>query len=132
MCGAMFVCMPIAGLMAPADKWPYEPLALLLRDPFTMVANELGENRIIELMSNESEYGDEDSARFRLTDARMLPGRGLFSREPSMLKWKSVLANELGGCRSVSGPRVPRYSELRPMPVCVFFFFLVSKKKKIN
>lgn len=63
-----------------------------------IVARELGEKRIIELMSNESEYGDEDSARFRLTLARMLPpppGRGLPSRPlPSRLKWKSVLAKD--------------------------------------
>lgn len=45
-----------------------------------MEASEFGENRIMELMSKESEYGDELRARFR--DARMLPGRGLFNREP--------------------------------------------------
>lgn len=46
---------------------------------------EFGEKRIIEFMSNESEQGDDDSARFRLIDARR-PARGLLSRDPSMLK----------------------------------------------
>lgn len=45
-----------------------------------MDANEFGENRIMELMSKESEYGDDESALFR--DCRKLPGRGLFKREP--------------------------------------------------
>jgi hypothetical protein len=68
----------------------------------------LGEYRIMELMSNESEYGEEDSARFRLTLARILPGRGEFSRELSMLKWKSVLANEFTWCKSVRVVRAPK------------------------
>lgn len=86
MCGGITECNP-NGLKLPADKWPYDPLALLLRLPFTMLVNELGEYRIIELISKESEYGDEDKARFRLTLARILPGRGLFSLpDPSMLK----------------------------------------------
>lgn len=46
---------PSAGLIAPADRWPYEPLALDDREPFTIEASEFGENRIIELMSKESE-----------------------------------------------------------------------------
>lgn len=58
-------------------------------------------------MSNESEYGDDDNARFRLIDARR-PARGLLNRDPSMLKWKSVLANELGGWRSVRVVREPK------------------------
>lgn len=45
-----------------------------------METSELGEKRIMELMSNESEYGDDDSALLRL--CRRLPGRGLASREP--------------------------------------------------
>lgn len=73
------------GLMAPAERWPYEPLAaLLVRDPFIMVAKEFGEKRIMEFISNESEYGDEESARLRLTLARRLPppalDRGPFRR----------------------------------------------------
>lgn len=104
----------------PADKCPYEPLALLLREPFTNEASELGEHLIIELISNESEYGEDDNGLLRLTLALMLPGRGLFKREPppppaSILKWKSVLPNELGGCRSVN-VREPKYSDVRPMP----------------
>lgn len=51
--------------MAPAERWPYEPVALELRDAFMMDVRELGEKRIMELMSNVSEYGDEDSGRFR-------------------------------------------------------------------
>lgn len=75
-------CIPYAGLKVPADKCPNEPLAaLLLRDPFTIVASELGENRIIVLMSNESEYGDEDRARFRLTLARSILFAVAASRE---------------------------------------------------
>lgn len=63
----------------------------------------------MELISNESEYGDEDKARLRLTLARILPDRGLLSREPSILNGKSVLANELGGgWISPNGPRPPR------------------------
>lgn len=78
-----------AGLIAPADKWPYEPLALDERDPFTIDANEFGEKRIIEFISNESEYGDDDNARF--LDALILLGRGLFNREP--LKYKRIKFN---------------------------------------
>jgi hypothetical protein len=44
-----------------------------------MDTREFGEKRIIELISNESEYGDDDSALFRL--CRKLLGRGLVSRE---------------------------------------------------
>jgi hypothetical protein len=44
-----------------------------------MDTREFGEKRIIELMSNESEYGDDDSALFLLW--RKLLGRGLVSRE---------------------------------------------------
>lgn len=44
-----------------------------------METREFGENRIIELMSNESEYGDEERALFRL--CRKLLGRGLVSLE---------------------------------------------------
>jgi hypothetical protein len=44
-----------------------------------METSEFGEKRIIELMSNESEYGDEERALFRL--CRKLPGRGLVSLE---------------------------------------------------
>lgn len=58
-------CMLSAGLIAPADRWPYEPLALEDREPFTMDASEFGEKRIMELMSKESEYGEEERARFR-------------------------------------------------------------------
>lgn len=78
----------------PADKWPNEPLAaLLLRDPFTIVANEFGENRIIVLMSNESEYGDDERARFRLTLALSIlfavaVSRELLSRVPLLLSKK--------------------------------------------
>lgn len=78
MCGVMLAAMLAAAAAAciprPADKCPNDPLAaLLLREPLTMVAREFGENRIIVLMSNESEYGDEESARFRLTLARSIP-----------------------------------------------------------
>lgn len=45
-----------------------------------MEAKEFGENRIIELISKESEYGEELNARFR--EALILPGRGLFNLEP--------------------------------------------------
>lgn len=69
-------------------------------------------------MSNESEYGDVERARFRLTLARILPGRGELSRlAASMLKWKSALASELAGCRSAMAFRALRYSEVRPRPV---------------
>lgn len=51
-----------------------------------MEAREFGENRIMELMSKESEYGDELKARFR--DARMLPGLGLFNLEPGITIFK--------------------------------------------
>jgi hypothetical protein len=44
-----------------------------------MDTREFGEKRIIELMSNESEYGDDERALFLLW--RKLPGRGLVSRE---------------------------------------------------
>jgi hypothetical protein len=44
-----------------------------------MDTREFGEKRIIELMSNESEYGDDESALFLLW--RKLLGRGLVSRE---------------------------------------------------
>lgn len=94
---AAAACIP-----SPADRWPNEPLAvLLLRDPFTIVASEFGENRIIVLISNESEYGEDDSARFRFkldlsmpleAASRELPIRPLL---PSKLKRKSALANEL-------------------------------------
>lgn len=47
-----------------ADRWPYEPLVLELRDPFMKETRELGENLIIELISKESEYGELDSALF--------------------------------------------------------------------
>lgn len=90
----------------------------------TIVANELGEKRIIELISNESEYGDEERARLRLTArsilfaaaSRELPSRPLL---PSKLKGNSALANELfaAPCRSPSdGPRPAfKYSALRPV-----------------
>lgn len=87
-------CIPYAGLNVPADKWPNEPLAaLLLREPFTIVASEFGENRIIVLISNESEYGDEERARFRLTLARNIllavaVSRELLSRVPLLLSKK--------------------------------------------
>lgn len=123
------------GLIEPpaptaADRWPYDPLAAeLAREPFTIVARELGENRIIELMSNESEYGDEDMARLRLMEARIEPRPPPPGpREPvrvaaaaaavaaSRLKWKSVLASELAApaaaaaaaCKSASWARDPR------------------------
>lgn len=74
MLAAILAAAAAACIPRPADKWPNEPLAaLLLREPFTMVASELGENRIIVFMSNESEYGDEDNARLRLTLARSIP-----------------------------------------------------------
>jgi hypothetical protein len=44
-----------------------------------METREFGEKRIIELMSNESEYGDDERALFRL--CRKLLGRGLVSLE---------------------------------------------------
>jgi hypothetical protein len=44
-----------------------------------MDTREFGEKRIIELISNESEYGDDERALFRL--CRKLLGRGLVSRE---------------------------------------------------
>jgi hypothetical protein len=44
-----------------------------------METREFGEKRIIELMSNESEYGDEERALFRL--CLKLLGRGLVSLE---------------------------------------------------
>lgn len=73
MCCGMTECKPNAGLKLPADRCPYEPLALLLRLPLTILAKEFGEYRIIELMSKESEYGEDDNARLRLTLARILP-----------------------------------------------------------
>lgn len=96
MCGGMAACNPPrAGLKFPADKCPYDPLALLLLLPFiSEFTSEFGEYRIMELMSKESEYGDEDKARFRLVKlARKL----LAALAPSILKWKSALANEFGG-----------------------------------
>lgn len=89
---------PRAGLKLPADKCPYDPLALLLLLPFiSELTREFGEYLIMELISNESEYGDEDKARFLLVK---LARRLLAALVPSILKWKSALANELGGCRS--------------------------------
>lgn len=124
MLAAMLAAAAAACIPSPADRWPNDPLAaLLLRDPFTIVANELGENRIIVLMSNESEYGDEESARFRLTLARSIPlvaaSRELPKRPllPSKLKWKSALANELFTAPWISlndGPRPFKYSALNP------------------
>lgn len=91
----------------------------------TIVANVFGENRIIELISNESEYGDEDRARFRLTAARSIlfvaASRELAKRPllPSKLNGKSVLANELftAPCISLNdGPRPAfKYSALKPV-----------------
>lgn len=49
----------------------------------------MGENLIIEFMSKESEYGDDDNARLR--DCRKLLGLGLFNLEPKY----SVLVDEL-------------------------------------
>ena len=82
-------CMLRAGLIAPAERWPYDPLALEDLDPLTMEASELGEKRIMELMSNESEYGDDESALFR--DWRRLPGLGLFKREPRRKRQNVVI-----------------------------------------
>lgn len=102
MLAAILAAAAAACIPSPADKWPNEPLAvLLLREPFTMVASEFGENRIIVLISNESEYGDDDSARFRFKLDRSMPleaaSRELLNRPllPSRLKRKSALANEL-------------------------------------
>lgn len=127
MLAAILAAAAAACIPRPADKWPNEPLAaLLLREPFTIVANELGENRIIVLISNESEYGDDDNARFRLTLARSilfeaasreLPNRPLL---PSKLKWKSALANELFTAPWISlndGPRPFKYSALKPIRI---------------
>jgi hypothetical protein len=44
-----------------------------------METREFGEKRIIELISKESEYGDEERALFRL--CRKLLGRGLVNLE---------------------------------------------------
>ena len=44
-----------------------------------MDTKEFGEKRIMELMSKESEYGDDDKALFLL--CRKLLGRGLVSLE---------------------------------------------------
>jgi len=44
-----------------------------------MDTREFGEKRIIEFISNESEYGDDERALFRL--CRNLLGRGLVRRE---------------------------------------------------
>lgn len=69
-----------------------------------MVTRELGEKRIIELISKESEYGEVESARLRLIMPALLRrladlDSGLpLSREFSKLKWNSVLANELASC----------------------------------
>lgn len=97
-CGGIAACSPPkAGLRFPADKCPYDPLALLLLLPFIKeLTREFGEYLIIELISNESEYGDEDKARFLLVRL----ARRLLALVPSILKWKSALANELGGWRS--------------------------------
>jgi hypothetical protein len=72
-----------------------------------MDTREFGEKRIIELISNESEYGDDESALFLLW--RKLLGRGLVSRElASMEKGNSELPMvEGGGCSSVRA-REPR------------------------
>lgn len=102
MLAAMLAAAAAACIPSPADKCPNEPLAVLpLRDPFTIVANEFGENRIIVFISNESEYGEEDRARFRFRLDRSIP-LDAASREfpnrpllPSKLKRKSALANEL-------------------------------------
>lgn len=106
-------CILNAGLIAPADKCPYEPLALDERDPFTMDANEFGEKRIMEFISNESEYGDDERALF--LEARILLGLGLLSREPSKLNGNSVLANVDAGCNSVN-PLAVKYSGDNPNP----------------
>lgn len=128
-CGSPPSAAVAAAAPLAADRWPYDPLLVLVRDaanaarppptllaaaaaaaalaPLTRaVASELGENRIIALMSNESEYGDADMARLRLIDARIEPPTllapppprprdELSARDASRLKWKSVLASEL-------------------------------------
>lgn len=90
----------------------------------------MGENLIIEFMSKESEYGDDDNARLR--DCRKLLGLGLFNLEPkySVLvdglkdKWRyvpsklngnSVLARVDAGCKS-GKPLALRYSGDKPRP----------------
>lgn len=39
----------------PADRWPYEPEVDEDRDPFMIETSELGEKRIIDPRSRESE-----------------------------------------------------------------------------
>lgn len=88
------------------------------------MAKEFGENRIIELISKASEYGDEDRARFRLTARSILfvaASREAAKRPllPSKLNGKSALANELftAPCISLNdGPRPAfKYSALKPV-----------------
>lgn len=117
----MLAAAAAACIPSPADKCPNEPLAVLpLREPFTIVANEFGENRIIVLISNESEYGEDDSARLRFKLDRSIPleaaSRELPKRPllPSKLKRKSALANELFISPNV-GPRPFKYSALKPI-----------------
>ena len=135
MLAAILAAAAAACIPSPADKWPNEPLAvLLLREPFIMVASEFGENRIIVLISNESEYGEDDNARFRFkldlnipleAASRELPSRPLL---PSKLKRKSALANELFTALWISpndGPRPFKYSALKPR-----FKYVAKEDKK--
>lgn len=54
--------MNVNGLYLPAERWPYDPLAA--EDPLDPLTKDTkqGENRIMELMSKESEYGEHESA----------------------------------------------------------------------
>lgn len=98
-----FVAPPPAGgplLKAVADKCPNDPLALLFLEPYS----EFGEYLIIEVTSKRSEYGEEDKARFRLFSAPRNPPPTVgppplvrIACDPSILKWKSLLAKLFGG-----------------------------------
>lgn len=57
-----FVPLAVVLFKAVTAKCPNEPLMWLFFEPYS----EFGELRIIELTSNKSGYGDDDSARFRL------------------------------------------------------------------
>lgn len=63
-----------------------------------METREFGENLIIELMSKESEYGDDDSALLRL--CRRLLGRGLANRDPGTARSRNIKSH-IGSTRSV-------------------------------
>ncbi len=73
----------------PAERWPYDPEAA--EDPLDPLTKETkeGEKRIMEFISNESEYGEQERARFLLARAFTL-ALGLAKRASATTKiWRN-------------------------------------------